>query len=580
MRRPYLPKRWQVLPGDIQAEAKLQIELGVHPIMARLLVQRGLTTPEEAELFLNPALDRLHDPFLLPDAEIACERLKTALHEKEKILIHGDYDGDGVTSAALWTRVLRSLGAEVDVFVPHRGRDGYDMRSNFIDRAKENGFSLIVTTDCGIRRIEEVEHARQCGIDVIITDHHTPSATGELPKAVAVVNPHRADSKYPFPDLAGVGVAFKMGEALTRHLGLKTDSYRRAFLDLAAIGTVTDVMKLMGENRILVRHGLEALQNTKKPGLRALIHKAGYAGKPMNTGVIGFGIGPRLNAAGRVDETQHALDLLLTKDENEAERLAERLEQCNILRRERTDQILEEARAQVAQQDVTEARCLVVDGCDWPGGVIGLVAHRIMEQYCRPCIVISVDTASGVGRGSARSVRGFNILEAIDDCRDLLDEYGGHDFAAGLSIEGERVADFRAQMMRIASQKISEEDLVPTLDVAVELAPEEICPELLQQIDALAPFGSGNHEPLFVTRGVRIAGVDTLTQGLHLKFRLRTDGLNPSGFTDGLFWRQGELAEMFNADMSLDLCYQMEFNVFRGERKIQFNIRDFRPPEW
>lgn len=581
LKRSYYPKRWCVLPGDIQAEAKLQIELGVHPIMARLLVQRNITTPEEAALFLEPSLDRLHDPFLLPDAEAACERIKTALHEKEKILIHGDYDGDGITSAALWTRVLRSLGANVEVFVPHRGRDGYDMRASFIERAKNDGVTLIITTDCGVTRMDEVEHARQYGIDVIVTDHHTPRSSGELPRAVAVVNPHRADSKYPFADLAGVGVAFKMGEALTRTLGLKLDSYRRAFLDLAAIGTVTDIMPLHGENRILVRHGLEALQNTKKPGLRALIHSAGYAGKPLNAGSIGFGLGPRLNAASRVDETTDALDLLLTKDEAEAYRLAEHLERCNMRRKEIQEAILEEARAQVAQQDVTEARCLVVDGSGWPGGIIGLVAGRIMEQYCRPCVVITVDPATGAGRGSARSPRIFNILDAITACRDLLGEYGGHACAAGLSIESGNVEDFRAQMMQLAGAQLSEEDLVPTLEVAAELDPTDICPQLLEQIETLAPFGSSNHEPLFVSRSVRLANVVTMgKEKQHLKLLLNTEGLNARNVTDGLWWNRADLAEMVTPDMSLDLCYQMEFNYYNGERKIQFMLKDLRPPEW
>src|SRR5262245_7886518 len=238
MRRPPTPKRWRMLPEDMQAEALLTIELGVHPIMARMLVQRGLDTPEKADSFLNPSLDHLHDPFLLPDVEAACERLKQALHTKEKILVHGDYDGDGVTSAALWTRCLRSLGGNVDVHVPHRKRDGYDIRVPIIEQARQEGVSLIVTTDCGIQRVDEVDHARQYGIDVLITDHHTPNADGSLPKAVAVVNPHRKDSRYPFPNLAGVGVAFKMGEALTRYLGHKPDAFRRGFLDLAAIGTV------------------------------------------------------------------------------------------------------------------------------------------------------------------------------------------------------------------------------------------------------------------------------------------------------------------------------------------------------
>ncbi len=581
MRRPLTPKRWRVLPGDIQAEARLQIELGVHPVVARMLVQRGLDTPEAADRFLNPTLDRLHDPFLLPDAEAACERLKQALANKERILVHGDYDGDGVTSAALWTRALRSLGGQVDVFVPHRRRDGYDIRVPIIEQARQEGVTLIVTTDCGIQRVEEVEHAREAGIDVIITDHHTPNPSGELPRAVAVVNPHRKDSHYPFPNLAGVGVAFRLCEALARYLGHKPEQYRRGFLDLAAIGTVTDVMPLLDENRILVRHGLEALQNTKKPGLRALIDVCGLAGKPLDARSIGFGIGPRLNSASRIDETQIALDLLMTKDEAEAQTLARRLNDLNTLRREEQDRIFEEAMEQIVRQDMSEARCLVVSGEGWKAGIVGIVASKIMERFNRPSIVIALDSATGAGRGSARSIHAFNMFEAIDSCRSLLDEYGGHAHAAGLSIRSEHLPDFAAQMNRLASALLTEEDLLPAIDVTTELEPGAICPELLLQLQALAPFGSGNPEPLFASRSVSI--LEILRMGAekqHLKLVVKAEGLNGRDTAEAVWWRYGDLANHLEAGQTLDVCYRPEFNYYRGERKIQFMLEDIKPPEW
>lgn len=578
--RPLPSKRWNVLPGDTQAEARLMMDLGVHPVVAKLLVQRGLDTPEKADLFLNPSLDRLHDPFLLPDAEIACERLKTALANKERIWVYGDYDGDGVTSAALWTRALRSLGADVEVFVPHRKRDGYDMRGVFVEKAKAAGVHLIVTTDCGIQRIDEVEQAREAGIDVIITDHHTPNANGSLPRAVAVVNPHRHDSRYPFPELAGVGVAFKLCEALTRHLGHNPNSFRKAFLDLATIGTVTDVMPLIDENRILVKYGLEALENTRKPGLRALIEVAGYAGKTLTAGAIGFGLGPRLNAASRMDETQDALDLLLTKDEGEAERLARKLNQLNIDRREETSRIVEEAMEQIVRQDMAEAKCLVVSG-SWKAGIVGLVASKMVERFHRPCIVIGMDEATGVGRGSARSIHAFNVYDAINACRDLLDEYGGHALAAGLSIQQEHLPDFTDQMNNIAKSLIADEELQPTLEVAQEVGPDEICDQLLEQMQALAPFGSGNHEPLFVSRGVRVMEIKRMgAEKQHLKLILKAPGLNGRGLVDAPMWHYGELADHLEPGKPLDLCYRPEFNHFNGRRSIQFMLQDIKPPEW
>ncbi|HZO90610.1 MAG TPA: single-stranded-DNA-specific exonuclease RecJ [Chthonomonadaceae bacterium] len=581
MRRPHVSKRWHILPGDIQAEAKLQMELGVHPIMARLLVQRGLTTPEAADAFLNPSLDRLHDPFLLPDAEAACERLKRALNNKERILVHGDYDGDGVTSAALWTRVLRSLGGCVDVFVPHRKRDGYDMRVPIIEQARQEGVRLIVTTDCGIQRVDEVEHARQYGIDVIISDHHTPNAGGALPQAVAVVNPHRKDSRYPFPDLAGVGVAFKLCEALTRYLGYKPDSFRRKFLDLAAIGTVTDMMPLIDENRVIAKFGLEALQSTNKPGLRALIEVSGYTGRTLDSSSISFGLGPRLNAASRVDETQIALDLLLTKDEAEARLLARRLNECNIQRKEEQERILNEALEQVAQQDRMEARCLVVAGTGWSAGIVGIVASKIVDRFHRPCILIALDEATGAGRGSARSIHAFNIFDAIDACRDLLLEYGGHAHAAGLAIEGAQVEDFAAQMNRLAGALLSKEDCQPSIEVAMDLDPSEISADLLHQIETLAPFGGGNHPPYFVSRGVPV--LETIRMGpekQHLRLTLKVDGLNGRHIVQAPWWNRGELAEALEPGMTLDLCYRPAFNDWNGRRYIQFIVEDIQPPEW
>jgi single-stranded-DNA-specific exonuclease len=582
MPRPHVPKRWRFLPDDSQAEARLQRELGVAPILARLLVQRGLTAPEAADLFLNPTLDRMHDPFLLPDAEAACERLKRALASQERILVHGDYDGDGVTSAALWTRALRSLGGKVDVFVPHRKRDGYDMRVPIIQQARQDGVTLIVTTDCGIQRVEEVEHARQVGIDVIITDHHTPNASGALPQAVAVVNPHRKDSRYPFPDLAGVGVAFKLCEALTRYLGHKPEGFWRGFLDLASIGTVTDVMPLLDENRILVKHGLEALQNTKKSGLRALIEVAGCNnGRPLTSDSISFALGPRLNAASRIDETQLALDLLLTKDETQSRTLANRLNDCNLQRKAEQNRIFEEALAQVAQQDIAEKRCLVVHGMGWPAGIVGLVANKVVERFHRPCVIIALDTATGGGRGSARSIPGFHILEAITACGELLIEYGGHAHAAGLSIEEQNLEDFAAQMDHLAGTQLSDEDFLPSLEVAMEIDAGEMTPELLCHIENLAPFGHGNREPLFVSRSVPLLDVARIgNEKQHLKLFLKVDGKHGRGTVEALWWHQGHFAEALGPGTSLDICYRPQFNYFRGERSIQFVLEDLRPPEW
>ncbi len=581
MRRPYQSKNWRILPGNPTQEAEIARHLGISPILARLLVQRGIQTPEAAARFLYPDQDHFHDPFLLPDAEVACERLKTALSTQESILVHGDYDGDGVTSAALWTRALRGLGGKVDVFVPHRKRDGYDMRVPIIEEAKANNVSIIVTTDCGIQRVDEVEHAREQGIDVIITDHHTPKANGELPKAVAVVNPHRRDSKYPFPHLAGVGVSFKLCEALTTYLGYPASMFRRKFLDLACIGTVTDIMPLMDENRIIVRDGLRALQNTTKPGLKALLHASIGMQRTVTATDIAFGLGPRLNAASRVDETRDALNLLMTKDPAEGQHLAQRLTELNDQRREIQAKMMEEAMEEIAKTDTSESRCLVVSRSGWSGGLVGLVASKLSQQFNRPCIVIGIDSKTGEGRGSARSIEIFNIFDAINSCSELLIEYGGHAHAAGLSIRETNVVQFSRLMDQIARNQLTEADLMPALEVAMEIGTHEVSAKLLEELELLAPYGHDNDMPFFVSRGLPIMNVTRMgKEQQHLKILFRAEGLNGNDCVEAVWWNQGYLADTLASLTSLDICYTMDFNNFQGARKIQFKLCDIKPPEW
>jgi single-stranded-DNA-specific exonuclease len=568
-------KKWRLLPDGEDTAESLRSALGCSPLAARLLVNRGITTPEEAEAFLYPSYDHLCDPFLLPDAELAAERIKQALRSRERIFVHGDYDSDGVTSAALWTRLLEKLGADVSVHVPHRHRDGYDLRSNFIAQARQEGFRLIITTDCGIQRVEEVEEARAAGLDVIITDHHEPGE--ELPKATAVVNPHRADSSYPFKNLAGVGVAFRTGEALVRHLGLSVDAYRRAYCDLAAIGTVTDIMPILGDNRVFVKHGLAALQETKKPGLRALIASAGLSDKPLTVFSIGFQIGPRINAIGRMDDAKIALDLLLTRDPAQAADLAAQLERANTKRREEEQRTLAEAMQEAAQCDIAETACLVLSSATWHGGVIGLVANKVVEAYHRPAILVALDAESGMGHGSARSIRAFNMFEAITACGAHLIEFGGHALAAGFSIAADELPAFASAMNQVAWERLTEEDFLPSLDVDAEVDAAEVTPALLRELRMFEPWGRGNDPLLLVSRGLCILDVKRIGKDMnHLKLLVRSDGMNP---TEALMWRAGDLADHLHPGDSLDLCYRPQFNTFNGRTSIQFDVLDLRPSD-
>ena len=570
------PKRWRVKAEACPEIQQLAESAGCSPTAAQLLWNRGITTADEAGRFLNPSLNDLPDPFLLPDAEAAAERIKQALASHEKIAVHGDYDGDGVTSAALWTRLLQCLGGDVITKVPHRRRDGYDMRSPFIAEAREAGVNLIITTDCGIQRCEEVEEARAVGIDVIVTDHHTPK--DEIPKAVAVVNPHRADSVYPFPYLAGVGVAYRMGEALVRHLGQNPDSYRRAFIDLAAIGTVTDMMPLREDNRVIVKHGLTALRETKKAGIRALISSAGLDPRRVSERDIGFVIGPRLNSVGRIDDSELSLRLLMTRDPQEAQELAATLERVNSERRLEQDRVMADVMAQLAAQDLDGAACLVITGADWPPGVIGLVAGRLVERFNRPTVVIAADEETGRGRGSARSISPYNLFEGITAAGDHLLEFGGHSHAAGLSLDMTNLEGFRDALNRHALDNLTEEDFRPALEPEMEIDPSEVTLKLMRELEQFEPWGMENPEPLFVSRGLNVEKVLRMgKESQHLKLVVQADGMPP---TDACWWQNGELSEHLHPGESVTLCYRPDLNHFNGQVKVQFIVQDLRPADY
>ncbi len=565
-------RRWIIADIDLLACARLQREMGVSPLIAQLLVRRGITTPEQADTFLDPCFSHLPDPFLLPDAEVAAERLKIAIHRRDKIIVHGDYDGDGVTSAALWTRLLEKLEADVSVHVPHRKRDGYDIRSKFVQEAKSNGVKLIVTTDCGIQRLEEVEEAREAGIDVIVTDHHEPGEA--LPKAVAVVNPHRKDSIYPFQDLAGVGVAFRMGEALIRHLDMPVDSYRRAYCDFAAIGTVTDVMPIIAENRVFVKYGLESIRNTKKPGLRALMNTSGITPQTLNASSIGFRIGPRINAIGRLADASLALDLMLTRDDVEAANLAQQLETANRDRQGEQQRIFEEAVAQVAHMDLNEIYCLALAGESWHSGVIGIVASKIVEYTGRPTIMVALDQERGVGRASARSISTFNMLEAITKCSDLLLEFGGHSHAAGFGIQNERFPEFAERINQVAHTMLTEEDFIPELVVDAEINACDLNESIINEMSVLEPFGRGNPEPLFIVRNLAISEIFRMgSDKQHLKLRLKADG---DIVKDGIMWGAGNLAESVRAGDRVDVVCRPQLNHFNGRTTVQLLLEDIK----
>ncbi len=463
-------------------------------------------------------------------------------------------------------------------FVPHRHEDGYDLQPETVRRAAAEGVRVILTADCGIVAFEAARAARELGVDLVVTDHHEPDPGGRLPEALAVVNPMRPDSRYPFPTLCGTAVVYKLCTALVRHLGMPEARFRGVYLDLVALATCADCMPLRDENRIFVKHGLDTLRETRKAGLRALMRVANVAPATVTGYTLGFVLAPRINAIGRMDAAAHALDLLLCSDEREADTLAGKLDQANKERQLEQERVLSEALRQAER--FNDDPLLVLASAKWHPGVIGIVASKIAESLCRPTVMVALDEAAGTGRGSCRSIEGFHVFEALNACRHLLLRCGGHQAAAGFSIEPAKLEEFRVVLTEIARRDLDESLLQPTLRVDAVLTPEMVNERLARDLAALEPFGHGNHEPVFMTPGLRVLEQRRLagrtTQGPdHLKLRLESP-LFRRGL-DAVFWRSWGRAEECAADGAIDACYTLEMHQHNGYRNLQLNLKDLRP---
>ncbi|MCL7979423.1 MAG: single-stranded-DNA-specific exonuclease RecJ [marine benthic group bacterium] len=563
---------WRPAPAmPLERVESLAARLQCPPAFARLLLSRGLTEASEIRGFLAPRLHDLHDPYLLPDMELAVRRVESAIAKGEKVLVHGDYDADGMSATALLTLALRRAGADVESFVPHRTRDGYDLSEAGLVRAARIGASLIVTADCGVTAVDAVARARRQGRDVVVTDHHRPG--DRMPAALAVVNPMRPDNRYPFRPLAGVGVAFKLVQALFDRAGIP-DAEANQHLDLVAIGTVADQMPLQDENRILVKAGLRALARSRKPGVRALLEKAGVTGsESIGAEQISYRLGPRLNSVGRMGSADSGLQLLVTEDPREAERLAGFLDRRNSERRLADQRVYAEVETLVAERfDPDEDRAVVVWGDNWHPGVIGIVASRIVDATRRPAIVVSFD--GEIGRGSGRSVGGFELHAALEQLSSQLERYGGHRMAAGLSIRRERMQSFADRFLEIASREIGPEPAVEAVAVDVEIAVSEVDRDLMTWLERAGPFGEGNPAPVFVSRAVRLRQNQAVGPGgAHLRFLIEQQGERLEGIGFGAGSRRSEAEETG----TVDVAYRLEENQWNGRRRIQAQLVDFRP---
>lgn len=567
MRPVWRPPREDPPPAVVRA---LAAELKLPEPLCRLLAARGHSTPDAARSFLRPSLGQLHDPALLTDLQQAVARLEAALDGGETIFVHGDYDVDGMCAAALYTRVLRRLGAHVVPFVPHRVRDGYDLGPTGVRRAREAGAGLILTGDCGVVAHDPVAAAGEAGIDVVVTDHHTPGAT--LPDAVAVVNPKRDDCAYPNPHLSGTGVAYKVALALARARGVPDEEIHYT-LDLVALATVADVMPLEGENRILTRYGLRVLDRSRNPGLRALRAAAGLADRELTAGLLSHVMAPRLNAVGRLEDAAVGLRLLLA-DEGDAAGIARTLESVNARRQAVDREILGQALDALDGYDPATDRGVVLAGEGWHPGVIGIVASRVVERIHRPTVLIAVADGNGPARGSARSIPGFDLLDAIRACGEHLERFGGHRAAAGFDIRVDRIDAFRRAFAEAARERLPEAP-VPEQRIDMELGMAEITPELVRYLGYAAPFGMGNPTPVFALRGVGAEGVRGVgSDGSHLKLRLTADELGIPAIGFRMTASHGEIAR---SGGPLDAAVKLEEDRWQGRRRIQAKLVDLKP---
>ncbi|MGE0591206.1 MAG: single-stranded-DNA-specific exonuclease RecJ [Vicinamibacterales bacterium] len=569
-----IQKLWESRPYDAPSALRLAAELGVSPLTARLLCMRGLQEPEQARRFLSPALSDLHDPFALVDMQATVERISGAIARHERIAVHGDYDVDGVTSTVILRRALELLGADVVHFIPERLRDGYGLQPASIDRLHAEGVRLVISVDCGIRGVEAADRARELGVDLVITDHHEPDTT--LPRALAVINPKRHDCGYPDKNLAGVGVALKLVQALCIRAG--REQWLPAFVKIAAIGTLADVVPLTGENRVIAKLGLALLsKGPHRVGLQALIDVCGLTGQEIDSYDVGFVLAPRVNAAGRMSTPDLAARLLLASDESMAEEarvLAGQLDAENLRRRQEEAEIVARARKAIeADPDIGARSVLVVCGEGWHRGVIGIVASKLVDAFHRPAIVLSID--GDVAHGSCRSIPTFDMLAALESCGGLMTRFGGHRQAAGLTIEAGRIRELRQAVNVWADRLIQPDDLRPRLWLDGPLQLPAIGAHVMTELSTLAPFGAGNPSPVFHASGVEVVDGPRVLKERHLKMSFRQEGR----VLRGIAWRAADReAFVTQHRRAIDVAFSVEQDSWNGEQYLQLSVADFRAP--
>ena len=556
-------KKWECYNLDNEKVEELVKKRHITNLLASILVNRGIIDGEKINVFLNPTRKDFYNPFLMPDMEIAVKRIVKAIENKEKIMIYGDYDADGITSITVLKKYLNEIGLKTGEYIPNRLNEGYGLNKDAISKIYNDGYRLMITVDCGISGLEEVEYANSLGMEIIITDHHEPAE--KLPEAIAVIDAKRKDNKYPFNQLAGVGVVFKLIQAISTELKLEEKEYLK-YLDLVCIGTISDIVPLVDENRVIAKLGLKLIEKTKNIGLKTLLNIADL--KKIDSNAISFGVAPRINACGRMGFQEEALQLFLTEDSEKATTIAKRLVQFNQERQAKEKQIFEEVIEKIEKDD-KDKKCIVLAEENWHHGVIGIVASKITEIYYKPSILICLE--GDKGKGSGRSVPGFDLYTALTKCSDYIEKFGGHSMAIGITIKKENFEKLKEAIEKYA-QESNISDIMPIINIDKEINLKNINIEEVKSLELLEPFGEGNKMPLFLLRNLKIDSIRALSGGKHLKLTLKQD----NNIVDAIGFNMGDLSKEYLLGDKVDVVGTIEINSFGNKENIQINLKDIR----
>mgnify|MGYP002542863625 FL=1 len=555
-------KKWQIYQIDEAKVEEIAKNYNINKLLATILVNRDIIEQGQIKKFLEPKRNDFYDPYQMPDMEIAVERIMKAIENEEKIIIYGDYDVDGITSVTVLKSFLEERGIKVGEYIPNRLEEGYGLNKKAIDKIVKDGNQLMITVDCGISAIEEVDYANQLGIETIITDHHEPG--NELPKAIAVVDAKRKDNKYPFRNLAGVGVVFKLIQALGMRMGLAEKEYLK-YLDIVCIGTISDIVPLVDENRVIVKLGLKLVEQTKNLGLKSIIQSSGYNQIDSNT--VSFGVAPRINACGRMGHQEEALKLFLATDESEVFELTQKLNEYNKIRQETEKNIYNEAVEEIEKNKLYDKNTIVVMKENWHHGVIGIVSSKITELYFKPSILLCEEGENG--KGSGRSIPGFDLYEALTKCKQSIDKFGGHSMAIGINIKKDKFEEFKEELEKIAEEQNIKE-IVPILKIDAQIRLDDINKEMVESLKQLEPFGEENKMPVFAFRNLKINSIRALSEGKHLKLTLKDN----KNIVNAIGFNLGELSNEYKIGDKVDVVGNLEINTFNGVSNIQINIKD------